>query len=251
MKNIVYILLLGILLTSCEYDNWDEPESFFTGNLTYNGAPFLYDGNPGAAMLRLYQDGFGKPDPGQVARINENGYFSQLFFSGEYKLTLENTPYPFVLDDFQSLGVGLGYDTMTVDLNTSLNMDFELTPYYTLSNVNAEIVGTDIVATFDVTALEDGTFDSIPNVSRARFYLNTTPIVTGATGVQRSSKLATPFNSGTQQVSVSIAVSKYRKMYVNNFKTYGWYRVALELEGIPNYFLFSEIIKLEGIPLEY
>lgn len=247
MKNIIYIILLGLIFTSCEFDNYDPPSAFFRGNLTYNSTTFLYDGNPAVPVLRLFQEGFGKEDPGQVARINEEGYFSHLLFPGDYKLTLENTAYPFEFDDFSSLGIGLGYDTIAIKLTGSMDRDFEITPYFTLSNVNAVVSGADIVATFDVTAVAS-VVNPTPNVTRARIYLNTTPMVNSRTRANEVTDV-TPFNTGTQQLSVSLPALRYRDRYVNNFKEYGWYRVAVELEGIPNYYLFSESIRLDGIPL--
>ncbi|MBW1726693.1 MAG: DUF3823 domain-containing protein [Deltaproteobacteria bacterium] len=249
MKKMIGIILLGIILTACEYDNYNPPECFFQGYLTYNGEPFLYDGSPSVPVLRLYQEGFGLEDGGQVARINEEGFFSHLLFAGDYKLTLQNVLYPFEFDDFSSLGTGLGYDTLAINITGDMERNFEITPYFTLSNVSAVVSGNDIVATFNVTAVDDPSLENpTPNVIRARIYLNVTPLVNSNTLANRAVDVA-PFNTGTQQLSVSLPAISYRERYTNNFKTYGWVRVAVELEGIPNYYLFSEIIYLDGIPL--
>ena len=45
MKKIIILLLATILLTACEYDNYDAPSVTFSGQLLYNDKPFLCDGN--------------------------------------------------------------------------------------------------------------------------------------------------------------------------------------------------------------
>jgi hypothetical protein len=249
MKKYIFIILLGIICNACEYDNYDPPTLTFTGNLMYNNSNFLYDGNAGRPVLRFYQSGFGLSDAGTVARIDQNGHFSQLFFSGDYKLTLQNTMFPFEFKDFTSKGSGKGYDTISIKLNTSIERNFDLIPYYTISDLNAVVSGTDIVATFNATTVVNAALKNpTPTAIKARLYVSTTPLVTSVI-VANAVNSSISFNSGTNQVTVTMPVSKYRTSVVNNTKTYGWYRVALELQNIPNYYLFSDIKKLDGIPL--
>jgi len=51
---------------------------------------------------------------------------------------------------------------------------------------------------------------------------------------------------------VYIPLSEYRKKenFVDNYRTYAFYRVAIELEGMEEYFLFSTIKKIENLPVE-
>ena len=249
MKKYLFIILLGIICTACEYDNYDPPSLTFTGNLMYNSNNFLFDGNAGTPVLRFYQSGFGLADAGTVAQIDQNGHFSQLFFPGDYKLTLQNTLFPFEFKDFTSKGSGKGYDTINITMNSSIVRSFDLIPYYTISDLNAVVSGTDIIATFNATAVVDAALKNpTPTAIKARLYVSTTALVNStirATAVNSSIS----FNSGTNQVTVTIPVATFRNSVVNNTKTYGWYRVALELQGIPNYYLWSDIKKLEGIPL--
>lgn len=249
MYKHLYILLVSVIFFSCEFDNYDPPSLVFEGNLIYNNEPFLYDGSANRPVLRLYQEGFGLQDYGTVVRVNEKGYFSQLFFSGDYKLTLNNAQYPFEFKDFNSLGVGLGYDSIAVNLKGSIQRDFEVVPYYVISEVNATVSGNDIAANFNVSAVDDNSLKNIhPNVRRVWLFLSTTPIVNSST--RANSVLdVTPFSTGSQQLTITMNSDLYRTAYLNNFKDYGWYRVAIELEGVPNYYLFSEIKKIEGIPL--
>ena len=55
---------------------------------------------------------------------------------------------------------------------------------------------------------------------------------------------------GSADLEVSIPVATYQNGYVNNFRDYAFCRVAIELENIPNYYLFTEVKKIEGLPVK-
>jgi hypothetical protein len=247
IKYIFYLLLTCLFFCSCEYDNYNPPSLSFEGHFTHNNDSFYYDGNVNNPVLKLYQEGFGLKDYGTVLRVSQHGTFNQLFFAGQYKLTLNNVQYPFEFKDFKSLGVGLGYDSIAYNITKNINQDFEIIPYYTISNVNASIAGNDIVAAFDVNTVTSGLQKATPKVIKAWLYLSTTGLVNSATKCNSVVSII-PFNSGTQHLTATISKNAYRSVYLHNSKTYGWYRVAIELEGIPNYYLFSDTKRIDGIP---
>ena len=82
--NILFAFCLALCLSACEYDNYDGPECRFTGHVTYQGKPYVFDGNK--SVLKAVQKGFGKNDGGTPIRINEDGTFAQLLFAGDYTL---------------------------------------------------------------------------------------------------------------------------------------------------------------------
>lgn len=107
LKSIIAaaLVVLGLSVTSCEYDNYDAPSYVFSGQLKCDGENFPFDTNRG--LLRVFQRGYGKVDGGGTGiRIDEQGHFQQLFFDAEYKLTLVNKSMPFELPDFEPLGPG-------------------------------------------------------------------------------------------------------------------------------------------------
>lgn len=53
------------------------------------------------------------------------------------------------------------------------------------------------------------------------------------------------------ELTVSIDAIKYRTGYKENYRDNAFYRVALELENIPDYYLFSETKEITGIPEEF
>mgnify|MGYP001500468197 CR=1 FL=1 len=244
----LFFLFFGLLCTSCEYDNYEAPGLVFSGNLTYNGNSFYFDGNPNRNVLLLIQKGFGKVDIGTAVRIDENGKFNQLLFPGEYWLTLSNNPYPFEFKDFKSLGAGLGYDSIHFTLNKNLTQNFEMLPYYEIKNLKTSISDGNINVTFDVAKVE-GTLNPAPKIVRARCFVSTSSLVTSSTLCTKS-KIVSITNNATVTLSVSIAdgANSYRNIYINNFRNYAFLRVALELNGIPDYYLFSETVKVENLP---
>jgi hypothetical protein len=243
------IILLVCLATSCEYDNYDPPGITFNGKLTTNGESFLYDGNPGKPVLELIQKGFGKVDNGTVVRIDEEGKFQQLIFEGDYWLTLNNVKYPFEFADFNSLGAGLGYDSIQMHITSNVTKNLEVAPYFFISNFKASVEGDNIVLRADVS-VNPNTRNPAPRVLFARGYASTSAIVNSNSGCTKSQRTVIT-STGSVEISLPIHnnITAYREIYINNFRDYAFCRIALELDGIANYYLFSETIKVEGIPL--
>lgn len=245
---LLSIILSIYFLSSCEYDNYKEPSIKITGNLIANGQNFLYDGNPTKGLIKVVQKGFGKTDNGTTIRVDEQGRFSQLLFPGEYWLTLENSPYPFDFKEFKSLGPGLGYDSIKIDLKTDVKKDFELIPYYHLTDFKAKVENNNIVLNCNVSKNPDAP-ETAPRVIFAKGYASTTSIVNGGTLCSKT-KRAVITSSGSFEIMIPIfGTNSYRDIYKNNFREHAYCRVSIELEGIPSYFLYSETIKIEGIPL--
>jgi len=250
MKKLVFlsIILFTVFLSSCEYDNYDAPSITFKGNLVNNGNKYLFDGNPSLGLITLIQKGFGKVDVGTNVRIDENGAYSQLLFPGEYWLTLANNQYPFEFKDFKSLGVGLGYDSIPMKITSNTVREIEVTPYYRISDFVLTVSSGNIVANFKVKKVT-GTINAAPKVIRTRCFVSTSSIVNSSTLLSKSViKSITDSANVSIPVSISSGSSSYRQIYLNNHRDYAFCRVALELNGIPNYYIFSETLKIEGLP---
>ena len=59
---IFSLLSLSLLAVSCGLDNYDEPESFLEGKITYEGKQLGLKGTNGGIQLQLYQDGYANQD---------------------------------------------------------------------------------------------------------------------------------------------------------------------------------------------
>jgi len=249
MKKIIFlnIILFAVLMVSCEYDNYDAPDITFKGNLTYNGSNYLFDGNPGLNVITFIQKGYGKVDVGTNVRIDESGAYSQLIFPGDYWLTLANNQYPFEFKDFKSLGVGLGYDTIPMKITGNTVRNIEVTPYFEIRDFKLSVSSGNIVANFKVKKIP-GTTNPAPKVIRTRCFVSTSSIVNSATILSKSViKSITDSATVTIPVSISTGSTSYRQIYLNNNRDYAFCRVALELNGIPNYYIFSPTLKIEGL----
>ena len=248
LKHIIFAAA-ALCLTACEYDNYDAPSFEFKGQLvTDDGQPFLFDAN--RTLFKFYQSGFGKDDGGTNMTVDNDGSYNQLLFENRYELTLVNQSLPFEMPDFPAKTDGQGYERIPYNISSGVTQNFVVRPYYKISNLNAELSenGKNIVATFDVEKMTN-TEKAAPKIKSARLYLGTSVIVDSGTSCLRSQNISNPDQTS---IRVQIPLSFYRdkRYYVNNFRTYAYYRVSIELEGIPDYFLFSDIKKIEGLPVE-
>lgn len=234
--------MMGLIVTSCEYDNYEAPSYLFSGQLTCDGEDFQFDANKN--IFKLFQEGYGKTDLGIDMRTNNDGHFQQLLFNSQYKLTLANNPYPFEIEEFQSLGTGLGYDSIKYDITSNMTKNFEVKPYYKIKDFTLSFDGKNFIAKFNI---DKNSGKTIPNVIRAYLFVGTSNIVNSGT---LCSKSVTVKADNQTSAEVSTRLSDYRKKYVNNFRDYAYCRVAIELDGIPDYYLFSEIKRIEGLPME-
>ncbi|WP_300704886.1 DUF3823 domain-containing protein [Bacteroides sp.] len=248
MKKIILLslVLVSFLFASCEYDNYDAPSVTISGNLTYNGKKLPFDGNSGRSLLKVVQTGYGKVDSGTAIQVDTDGKFTQLLFPGEYWLTPYNNQYPFEFEQFTNLGSGLGYDSIHIELKKNLEMDIEVIPYYEVRDYTASLQGTDMLMKFKVVKSTD-TKKAAPAIKKVRLYVSTSSIVSTYT----TCNVVKDVNVTTDaELEISMPIASYQNGYVNNFRDYAFCRVAIELENIPNYYLFSEVKKLEGLPMK-
>lgn len=247
MKKILFLslLLFSFMFASCEYDNFDAPSLTISGNLAYNGKNVLFDGNPERTLLKVVQTGFGKVDGGTAIQVSDEGVFTQLLFSGEYWLTPYNNQYPFEFTQFENLGTGVGYDSIYIDLQDNLKMDIEVIPYYEISNYTVSQDGTNIIMKFTASKVT-GTQKAAPAIRNIRCFVSTSKIVNSAT----TCAVTRAVNVAGGDLEISIPVTTYQNGYVNNFRDYAYCRIAIELDNIPNYYLFSEVQKVEGLPVK-
>jgi hypothetical protein len=161
---------------------------------------------------------------------------------------LNNAQYPFEFADFNSLGNGLGYDSIYFNLKSGKIMNLEVKPYFNITDFTVAIEGRDIVFRCNVHKNE-GTLEAAPRVIFGRAYLSTSSKVNSATVCVKSKRAVIP-ESGSIEISIPISGNppSYRGSYINNFRDYAFCRMSIELDGLSQNYLFSETKKLEGIP---
>jgi len=139
------VLFAGVVaVSSCGLDNYDAPESKLFGRLTYNGEPIGVRGTGEAVQLQLYQDGYELRDPIPVY-VTQDGSFEATLFDGEYKLVTRDNNGPWLNNR----------DTTIVNVSGTANVDVEVTPYFTLSDVSLSLNGSQVDASFQINQIVD------------------------------------------------------------------------------------------------
>lgn len=134
-----------VAVSSCGLDNYDAPESKLVGRIVYNGEPIGVRGTGEAVQLQLYQDGYELRDPIPVY-VGQDGSFEAKLFDGEYKLVTRDNNGPWVNDR----------DTTVINVKGTANVDIEVTPFYTVSNVQLSLEGSSANASFQVNEVAGG-----------------------------------------------------------------------------------------------
>src|SRR4051812_45187234 len=175
MKNLLKYILPVALVTSvvsCEKDNYAEPSLTLSGHVTYKGEAINVEKDQ--VPYQIYQYGFGKVGP-ISSTFAQDGSYSQVLFSGTYKLIIPNGQGPFMWRQTSSGNP----DTVTVDLQANQTLDLEVTPYWMIENANIAASGSNVNATFKATQIV--TDVNAKDIERVSLYINKTQFVAGGT----------------------------------------------------------------------
>jgi hypothetical protein len=115
------ILSLVLVAASCNYDNFDPPQSMLEGRVVYQGEPLGLRSE--GVQLELWQPGYELFQKIPL-HVDQDGSFSASLFDGDYKLTLLRGNGPW-LDQT---------DSIDVQVRGGKILDVEVQPYYTLSS---------------------------------------------------------------------------------------------------------------------
>lgn len=161
MKKITsFFTLLCCLLaiSSCRYDNYDEPQSLLTGRVIYDGEPVCV--RAGGAEFALYQDGYALHNSIPVY-VNQDGTYSAVLFDGEYKLVrMGNAPWERPTND-----------TILIEVHGNTVQDIPVTPYFVIQNASFTKNGSKVTAKFTVKKVSEGA-----TLEDVRIYLGETLI---------------------------------------------------------------------------
>lgn len=164
MKNIFKIslvLFLLTVLTNCGLDNYDPPTSQLSGQIEYKGQPVRLKGTYGAIQLQLYEDGYEFKNPIAIF-VDQDGKFEAKLFNGEYKLVTRDNNGPWVNSR----------DTTIINVNGSTSINFEVTPYFTISNANVALSGDKLTGSCTVNQIVTG-----KEIDFIKLFLNGTSFV--------------------------------------------------------------------------
>lgn len=230
MKNI-YLLLwfaLGIGITSCEFDNYDEPESQLQGRIVYNGEPINVGYND--VSMQLWEPGWQLRSAINVL-VDQDGSYSALLFDAPYKLVIQPAQGP-----FRSIKNEVTQsDTIMVDLKGDQTLDIEVMPYYMIRNAQIAKAGSDVTANFGLEQII--TDANAKNVENVTLYVSRTMFV------DRGNNIATKqLNGGDitdmNNISMSLTVPALTTAQSDIFA-----RVGVKIAGVED-MLYSPVQKL-------
>jgi hypothetical protein len=161
---IMMLAITSFLVGSCKKDNGEYPKSKISGAFLYNGQPVrLLGSNNGAVQLQ--QTG-GPSQPYTVGLLTmyakQDGTYSMLTFDGDYTVNATQNKGPFE----QPAPITLSLKGEAKDVN------FNVTPYFWVSNYVTSYVGTIFKATF-----------KLEKISSAAVNLNNVAIMFGPTSI--------------------------------------------------------------------
>jgi hypothetical protein len=156
------IMFFIVFLTSCEYDNYEEPKSRLYGKIVYQGEPINVGFNE--VTFELWEPGWQLKVPIDVI-VAPDGSFSALLFDGTYKLTIPTWQGPFKSK----------VDTMTINLKRDQELDIEVEPYYMIRNPNFSVSNNVISASFGLEKIITG--DEARDIEKVYLYVNKTQFV--------------------------------------------------------------------------
>src|SRR5690606_3458920 len=102
--------------------------------------------------------------------VTQDGSFSATLFDGEYKLVSRNGNGPWESTQ----------DTLNISVNGDTYTEYEVTPFYTITNENFTLDGNVLTATFDV-----GQVAGSQSIERAILVVNKTAFVDESAQIAR------------------------------------------------------------------
>lgn len=126
MKKIIpfFIMICCLLaVSSCSYDNFEEPKATLTGRAIYDGEAVGV--RSGSSEFALFQDGYALHGSIPVY-VAQDGSYSVSLFNGDYKLVrMGNAPWERPSND-----------TIYITVKGNTVQDIPVTPYFSVRNVS-------------------------------------------------------------------------------------------------------------------
>ena len=149
MKNIIYLLPFILIITSCEYDNYEAPDALLTGKIVYEGQPIGVSN--GVNLLQLYEKGWDNYSPINM-NVKQDGSFSSILFEGDYQLVLISGKGPWV------------NDTDTIDVQVrggETKIEVPVQPFYHVASVDYSVADKVLSASFNLDQVSAGDLEYV------------------------------------------------------------------------------------------
>ncbi len=224
IKTILVLIVVTTVFTSCEWDNYEKPESFLKGNIVYNGEPINVSYND--VKFELWEPGWQLSYPIDVV-IDQDGSYSALLFNGSYKLVFPEAQGPFRT---------LGSDTLDVTLNGNKSMDIEVEPYYMIRNAQISANGNNITANFKADKII--TDADARDIERVNLYVNKSQFVDFRTNIANA-EMAGGDIANINSINLSVSVPD-----MSPGQNYVYARIGLKVVGRED-MIFSAVQRID------
>ena len=229
LRKMVGVLGLGVILTSCDYDNYDEPQLTLEGTLVYNGEPIGVSYND--VYMELWEQGWQRLGSVNVA-IDQDGTFSSRLFAGEYKLIIPGNQGPFrKIANPQS-----GNDTIPINLTGSQLMEIEVLPYYMIRSLNITGGSDKVDASFSLEKII--TDANARDIQEVFLYVSKTTFVDGRTSIANTSVGRSDL---TDLSDISLTVNVPERVPTQDYANA---RVGVRIQGVED-MIFSDIVRVD------
>lgn len=226
--NYIGLLLMVVIAASCKKDNFEAPSLTLSGKINYQGEAIQveYDRVP----FELYQYGFGKT--GAIrSSFTQEGTYSSVLFSGQYKLIIPNGQGPFKWNE----NVAGTRDSVTIDLSSDKTLDLEVTPYYMIRTPQMNAASGTVTATFKAEKII--TDASGKDIEEVALYINKTQFVSGANNNAQATMAGSAI---TNPDNISLNVTIPAMVPAQN---YVFARIGLKIAGVEDR-IFSPVQKI-------
>jgi hypothetical protein len=188
----------------------------------YNGQPLGVRGSNGSVYLQFWQDGYPLKTSINLF-VTQDGTYSAKLFDGVYKLVTNANRGPWVSNQ----------DTVVITVNGGTQKDYEVTPYYTLGNINYSLNGNTLTASFDVTGVT-----TTRNIEYVALMVNKTTFVDFGDGTHVNWVRNSEVTPGRVELQLDISndLANQKALYA---------RVGLKIAGVDEGIYDTEVYKVK------
>jgi len=142
MLFIISLLSMILSISSCEYDNYDEPQETLRGSIIdkNTGKPIQTEAGTGSIRIKLLEYSWSDtPTPYYVQCMQDGTFNNTKIFKGNYNIEPEGPFVPLILKD--GSGNIIKDETKTLDIKGTISLDFPVEPF-----LNIEWVGEPVIS---------------------------------------------------------------------------------------------------------
>jgi len=225
MKSKLLIVIL-IVLTACEMDNYSEPSATFTGEVVdKQTGETIQTRQPDGIKIRLMQDGYDNPVPYDFWAKSDGTFRNTKLFGGTYEVTVTDGPFH-----------GSVTKTVVLEDGGETNEVFQVEPYIRISDVNISVSGNTITGTYKLSMGEGTT-----QIKHSKLICHVSPILHKNTDNLKSSAV----NNLSAKTGAEIGAMAFSDQITGLTKGSWYVRVAAESNNVLGRNNYSEIVKVE------